>query len=57
MQGHEVDHLGRDQLRRADEVTLVLAVLVIRDDDDLAVLQVFDGLGSVPKIIPEMGER
>jgi hypothetical protein len=49
MQGHEVDHLGRDQLRRADEVALVLAVLVIRDDDELAVLQVFDGLGDSPE--------
>jgi hypothetical protein len=44
VQGHEVDRLGRDQLGRADQVTLVLAVLVVRDDDDLAVAQVVDGL-------------
>ena len=44
MQGHEVDHLGRDQLGGANEVALVFAVFVVRDDDDLAVLQVFDGL-------------
>ena len=42
VQGHEVDRLGRDQLGRADQITLVLAVLVVRDDDDLAVAQVVD---------------
>ena len=42
--GHEVDHLGRDEFGRADEVTLVLAVLVVGHDDDLAVAQVVDGL-------------
>ena len=44
VQGHEVDHLGRDQLGRADEIALVLAVLVVGDDDDLAVAQVVDRL-------------
>jgi hypothetical protein len=44
MQRHEIDHLGRDQLGRADEIALVLAVLVIGHDDDLAVAQVLDGL-------------
>ena len=44
VQRHEVDHLGRGELGRADEVALVLAVLVVRDDDDLAVAQVLDGL-------------
>src|SRR5690348_6661293 len=44
MEGHEVDHLRRGQLRRADQVTFVLAVLIVRDDDDLAVSQVLDGL-------------
>ena len=44
VQRHEVDHLGRDQLGRAHEVALVLAVLVVRDDHDLAVAQVLDRL-------------
>ncbi len=34
--GHEVHHLRRGTLRRADEIALVLAVGVIRDDDHLA---------------------
>jgi len=41
---HEVHHLGRHELRRADEIALVLAILVVRDDDELAGLQVRDGL-------------
>ena len=57
VQRHEVDRLGRDQLRRADEVALVLAVLVVGHDDDLAVAQVLNSLldgaesthGSVPE--------
>ena len=31
--GHEVDRLGRHELRRHHEVALVLAVLVVADDD------------------------
>jgi hypothetical protein len=41
---HEVDDLGRDQLGGADEVALVLAVLVVHDDDHAAVAQVSGGL-------------
>ncbi len=41
---HEIDHLGGDQLCRADQVALVLPVLVIGDDDEFAVPEVFDGL-------------
>ena len=44
VQGHEVDHLGRGELGRTDEVALVLAVLVVGHDDDLAVPQVVDRL-------------
>ena len=33
---HEVDQLGRHELRRADQVALVLAILVVGDDDELA---------------------
>ena len=35
VRGHEIDHLGGDLLRGADQVALVLAVLVVRDDDEL----------------------
>ena len=41
---HEVDHLGRDQLGRADKIALVLTVLVIGHDDDFPVAQVLDRL-------------
>jgi len=41
---HEVDHLGRDKLRRANEIAFVLAILIIRNDDQLARLDVGDGL-------------
>ena len=34
--GHEVDRLGRDELRGHREVALVLAVLVVADDDHAA---------------------
>ena len=33
---HEVDRLGRDELRRDRQVALVLAVRVVDDDDELA---------------------
>ena len=42
--GHEVDELGRDELGGAHQVALVLAILIVRDDDDLAVAQVLDRL-------------
>ena len=41
---HEVDQLGRNELRRADEIAFVLAVLIVGDDDDLAGFDVGDGL-------------
>ena len=34
VRGHEVDRLGRGELRRDDEVALVLAVGVVDDDDE-----------------------
>jgi len=37
---HEVDELGRDELRGADQIAFVLAILVVRDDDELARLDV-----------------
>jgi len=37
---HEVDHLGRDELRRADEIAFVLAILIVGDDYQLAGLDV-----------------
>ena len=33
---HEIDDFGRHLLGRADEIALVLAVLGVHDDDDLA---------------------
>ena len=33
---HEVDQRGRHELRSADQIALVLAILVIGDDDELA---------------------
>src|SRR5690606_9750747 len=41
---HEVDEVGRDDLGRRDEVALVLAVLVVDDDDELAVADVVEGV-------------
>jgi len=37
---HEVDALGCDELRREDQVALVLAVLIVGQDDHLARAQV-----------------
>ena len=41
---HEVDVLRRDRLGGDDQVALILAVLIVDDDDHLSVLDVFDGL-------------
>ena len=43
VRGHEVDGLGRHELRRHHEVALVLAVLVVDEDDHLAGADVGDG--------------
>src|SRR5690606_38168763 len=40
---HEVDDLGRDLVRRADQVALVLAVLVIHHHDQLAGAEIGEG--------------
>ena len=42
--GHEVDRLGGDELRGHRQVALVLAVLVVADDDHLALADVLDRL-------------
>ena len=42
--GHEVDRLGRRHLRRDDEVALVLAVLVVDQDEHAAVARLLDDL-------------
>ena len=49
VQGHEVDHLGRGELRGTDEIALVLAILVVGHDDDLAVPQIVDRLLDGPE--------
>ena len=41
---HEIDHRRSDLLRRADEIALVLAVLVIGNHDELARAQIGDCL-------------
>ena len=47
---HEIDHLGRDELRRANEVALVLAILIVSDDDELAGFDVADCLFDCSKL-------
>ena len=60
---HEVDRLGRDELRGDREVALVLAVLVVDDDDEPARADLLDrlldgredgvrGLGAHRSIVP-----
>ena len=44
MRGHEVDRIGRRHLRRDDEVALVLAVLVVDQDEHPAVARFVDDL-------------
>ena len=44
MREHEVDDLRRHLLRRDDEVALVLAVLVVDDDDHPALAQFLERL-------------
>ena len=44
VQGHEVDHLGRGQFGGTDQISLVLAILIVGHDDDLSVTKVFDRL-------------
>ena len=42
--GHEVDRLGRGELRGHRQIALVLAILVVADDDHLALADVLDRL-------------
>ena len=44
VRGHEVHGLGRRELRRHRQVALVLAILVVADDDHLALADVLQGL-------------
>ena len=41
---HEVHFLGRNLLGGNNEVALVFAVLVVNDNDEFALAEVFDGL-------------
>jgi hypothetical protein len=41
---HEVDHLGRHQLCRADQISFVFPILIVRDDDEFPVADVPDRL-------------
>src|SRR5262249_39419960 len=42
--GHEVDRLGRRELRRDRQVAFVLAIRGVDDDDELALADVLDGV-------------
>jgi hypothetical protein len=44
--GHEIDGLGRRQIRGHGQVALVLTILVVDHDDQLAGADVGDGLGD-----------
>ena len=44
MLGHEVDGVGCRHLRRNDEVTLVLAIFRVDENDHTAILHLFDDL-------------
>ncbi len=44
--GHEVDRLGRDEVGGKHEVALVLAVLLVDEDDHAAGLEVGDDVGD-----------
>jgi len=41
---HKIDHRRRDKLRGANQIPFVLAILVVRDDDELAVADGADRL-------------
>ena len=41
---HEVDVLRRNLLGGHDEIALVLAILVVDNDDELALAEILDGL-------------
>ena len=49
--GHEVDRVGRRELRRDDQVALVLAVLVIDQDEHAAVARLLDQLGGAREVV------
>ncbi len=65
---HEVDRLGRDELRGDREVALVLAILVVDDDHEPARADLLDRLldgredgvgclGAHPRIVPRRATR
>ena len=43
---HEGDGFGRDELRRHDQIALVLAVLIVGEDHHLPIAQVLENLGD-----------
>ncbi len=52
--GHEVDALSRSELRRERKIALILAVLVVADDDHLALAQVGDRLLDGRELLPQV---
>ena len=55
--GHEVDRLGGDELGGHGQVALVLAVLVVADDDHAARTQVLERLLDGRERLPRRGLR
>jgi hypothetical protein len=57
VQRHEVDHLGSSELRGADEVSLVLPILVVGNDDDLPVSEIVNRLLDSTECRHVLGSR
>ena len=53
--GHEVDRVGRGELRRDDEVALVLAVLVVDQDEHAAVARFLDQFLGGGEVLRQFG--
>jgi len=49
VRGHEVDDVRCDLIRRDGEVSLIFAILVVNDDEDLARAEVFNRLRNGSK--------
>src|SRR3546814_20063150 len=55
---HEVDRVGGHHLRGDDEIALVLAILVVDEDEHAAVLRLVDDLfGAGEEGVAQMRER
>jgi hypothetical protein len=50
--GHKIDRVGSRHLRRDDEIALILAILVIDQDEHPAVARLVDQLFGTGKVTP-----